>query len=260
VNESIKLRYTPPPNTQFIGQHIIYEAVCASTNSLAAQCVDKMAVSEGAVVVTDHQYQGRGQRGNVWHSEPYKNLTFSVILRPAFLAAQQIFSLNIITALAIHNVLARYMPSGLRIKWPNDIYYQDKKLCGILIENVLEKRTLKASIIGIGLNVNQSCFTLPASTSLSLVCQRTFSLPQLLAQILARLESHYLQLRAQDATSLKAAYLKNMYWRHEIHTFKDKHHTFQGAIKGVDAVGRLVIEHANGTLKHYNRQEVIFIA
>ena len=260
MNESIKLRYTPPSNTQFIGQHIIYEAVCASTNRLAAQCLDKMAVSEGAVVVTDHQYQGRGQRGNTWYSEPHKNLTFSVVLHPTFLAAQQIFSLNIITALAIQNVLAYYIPSGLCIKWPNDIYYQDKKLGGILIENVLEKRTIKASIIGIGLNVNQSCFTLPMPTSLSLVCQRTFSLPQLLTQILARLERNYLQLRAQGIAPLKAAYLENMYWMYEIHTFKDKHHTFQGAIKGIDAVGRLVLERADGTSKNYNMQEIIFIA
>jgi len=254
------LRYTPPATTRFIGQHIVYTTVCASTNSLAAQCLDKMALSEGAVVITDHQYQGRGQRGNVWHSEPHKNLTFSVILYPTFLAAQQIFSLNIITTLAIQRVLALYIPSGLYIKWPNDIYYQDKKLGGVLIENVLAKGKYKASIIGIGLNVNQSWVTSQATISLSLVCQRTFSLQQLLAQILARLENTYLQLRAQDVVPLKAAYLENMYWIHEMHTFKDMNHTFQGTIKGVDAVGSLVIEQEDGTLKHYNTQEVMFIA
>lgn len=253
------MRYNTPSHTQFVGQHIIYEAACASTNSLAAQGLDKRCLPEGTVVITDHQYQGRGQRGNVWHSEPHKNLTFSVIFYPTFLAAQQIFSLNIITTLAIQNVLARYIPSGLCIKWPNDIYYQEKKLGGVLIENVLEKHTLKASIIGIGLNVNQACFTLPTSTSLSLVCQRTFSLPQLLVQMLARLESHYLQLRAQDIAPLKAAYLQNMYWIDEIHTFKDKYHTFQGTIKGVDAVGRLVIEQADGTLLSYDRQALTFV-
>ncbi len=254
------MRYNTPPHTQFVGQHVIYEAACASTNSLAAQCLDKTRLLEGTVVITDHQYRGRGQRGNAWYSELHKNLTFSVIFYPTFLAAQQIFSLNIITTLAIQNVLARYIPSGLCIKWPNDIYYRDQKLGGVLIENVLEKHTLKASIIGIGLNINQSCFTLPTATSLLLACQCTFNLPQLLTQILARLERNYLQLRAQDIAPLQAAYLKNMYWIDDIHTFKDKHHTFQGTIKGVDAVGRLVIEQAAGTLKHYNRQEVIFIA
>jgi BirA family transcriptional regulator, biotin operon repressor / biotin---[acetyl-CoA-carboxylase] ligase len=258
-DEDIKLSYTLPTTTQFIGRRIVYEAVCASTNSLAAQYLDTVDLPEGAVIVTDHQYQGRGQRGNVWHSEPYKNLTFSVILYPTFLAAQQIFLLNIITTLAIQNVLVRYIPSGLCIKWPNDIYYRDKKIGGVLIENFFEKRTLKTSIIGIGLNVNQSCFASRAATSLSLVCQRIFSLQQLLPQILENLEDHYLQLRAQDVAPLKDAYLKNMYWIHEIHTFKDKHHTFQGVIKGVDAIGRLVIEQAEGTSKCYDVQEVIFM-
>ena len=254
------MRYTPPPNTQFIGQHIIYKAVCASTNSLAAQCLDKTNLPAGTVVITDHQYQGRGQRGHVWYSEPNKNLTFSVILYPTFLAAQQSFALNIITTLAIQHVLALYIPSELSIKWPNDIYCQDKKLGGILIENMIERRKLKTSIIGIGLNVNQVCFTLLTPTSLSLVCQRTFSLQRLLAQLLASLESNYLQLQAQDITLLKAAYLRNMYWIDEIHVFQDTTHTFQGKIKSIDAIGRLTIEQANGTSKRYNMQEVTFIA
>jgi BirA family transcriptional regulator, biotin operon repressor / biotin---[acetyl-CoA-carboxylase] ligase len=259
-DEGMKLRYPlPTTSTQFIGQRVMYEAVCASTNSLAAQSLDAINLPEGAVIITDHQYQGRGQRGNVWHSEPYKNLTFSVILHPTFLATQQIFLLNIITTLAIQNVLVRYTPSGLRIKWPNDIYYRNKKIGGVLIENVFEKRTLKTSIVGIGLNVNQSRFAALAPTSLSLVCQRTFGLQKLLAQILESLERHYLQLRAQDIAPLKDAYLRNMYWIHEVHTFKDRNRTFQGVIKGVDAVGRLVIEQAEGTSRCYDVQEVIFI-
>jgi BirA family transcriptional regulator, biotin operon repressor / biotin---[acetyl-CoA-carboxylase] ligase len=260
-DEGIKLLHTPPitTSTQLIGQRVMYEAVCASTNSFAAQSLDTIDLPEGAVIITDHQYQGRGQRGNVWHSEPYKNLTFSVILHPTFLAAQQIFLLNIITTLAIQNVLVRYTPSGLRIKWPNDIYYRNKKIGGVLIENVFEGRMLKTSIVGIGLNVNQSRFAALAPTSLSLVCQRTFGLQKLLAQILESLERHYLQLRAQDIDHLKDAYLKNMYWIHEVHTFKDKNRTFQGVIKGVDAVGRLVIEQAEGTSRCYDVQEVIFI-
>lgn len=254
------MKYTPPLYTQFIGQRMVYEAICASTNSLAVQCLDKTNLPAGTVVITDHQYQGRGQRGRVWHSEPNKNLTFSVVLYPTFLAAQQSFALNIITTLAIQHVLALYIPNGLSIKWPNDIYYQEKKLGGILIENMLEKHKLKTSIIGIGLNVNQVHFTLPAATSLSLVCQHTFSLQQLLAQILARLESNYLQLQAQDMAPLQAAYLEHMYWVDEIHVFQDENHTFQGKIKGIDAVGRLMIEKADGTSKHYTMQEVTFIA
>ncbi|MCU0318097.1 MAG: biotin--[acetyl-CoA-carboxylase] ligase [Amoebophilaceae bacterium] len=214
---------------------------------------------EGTVVITDYQYRGRGQGDRVWHSEPYKNLTFSVVLYPTFLAAQQIFSLNIITTVAIKSVLSLYIPNGLYIKWPNDIYYQEKKLGGILIENVVQRRNLKASVIGIGLNVNQTNFTFQTPTSLSLICQRHNSLQGLLAQLLAGLEHNYLRLQAQDITLLKSHYLKNMYWIHEIRTFRDAHHTFQGMIKGVDAAGRLVIEQADGTSKCYNQQEVVFV-
>jgi BirA family transcriptional regulator, biotin operon repressor / biotin---[acetyl-CoA-carboxylase] ligase len=258
--KNIKLQYTPPPYTRFIGQHIVYQAACASTNSLAIECWHQDDFPEGAVVITDHQYRGRGQRGHVWHSQPNKNLTFSAVLYPTFLSARQGFSLNMIITLAIQHVLALYIPSELRIKWPNDIYYQDKKLGGVLIENVVQKQRLKTSVIGIGLNVNQVCFTFQGPTSLSLICQRTFSLQELLAQILTKLECYYLQLRAQDIASLKAAYLKDMYWIHEVHTFQDATHTFPGVIKGVDTAGKLIIEHAEGTSRCYNMQEVKFIA
>jgi BirA family transcriptional regulator, biotin operon repressor / biotin---[acetyl-CoA-carboxylase] ligase len=238
----------------------MHAAVCASTNSLAAQSLDRMALSDGTVVITDHQYQGRGQHGHVWHSEPHKNLTFSVILYPSFLATQQSFALNVITTLALQHVLESYIPSGLRIKWPNDLYYQDKKLGGVLIENVVQQYRIKTSIIGIGLNVNQACFTLPTATSLSLVCRRPFSLQQLLTQLSERLEINYLQLQTQATDLLQVAYLKNMYWKDEIHVFQDANHTFQGKIRGIDAVGKLMIEQADGTSKHYKTQEVTFIA
>ena len=110
----------PLPNTQFIGQHILHQAICASTNDVAAQRLVQGALPEGTVIITDHQYQGRGQRGRVWHSQPYQNLTFSVVLYPTFLGASQGFALNIITALALHQVLVAYAPRALAIKWPND--------------------------------------------------------------------------------------------------------------------------------------------
>lgn len=259
-NKSIKLRYTPPPRSQFIGQHIIYEVTCASTNTLAAQYLQKEELPAGTVVITDHQYQGRGQRGNVWYSEPHKNLTFSVVLYPTFLAVPQSFSLNIITALALHQVLAAFVPNDLTAKWPNDIYYQDQKLSGVLIENVVEKQQLKVAVIGIGLNVNQEHFNEQRATSLARICGRTFDLQQVLILLLAALEHSYLQLQTQDVALLRAAYLKNMYWIHEAHTFQDATHKFLGKIRGIDAIGRLVIEHTDSTLKCYDFQEVTFVA
>lgn len=254
------MRYTPPPRIQFIGQHIIYEVTCASTNTLAGQYLQKEELPAGTVVITDHQYQGRGQRGNVWYSAPHKNLTFSVVLYPTFLAVPQSFSLNIITALALHQVLSAFVPNDLTAKWPNDIYYQDQKLSGVLIENVVEKQQLKVAVIGIGLNVNQEHFNEQGATSLARICGRTFDLQQVLVLLLAALEHSYLQLQTQDVAPLRAAYLKNMYWIHEAHTFQDATHKFLGKIRGIDAIGRLVIEHTDSTLKCYDFQEVTFVA
>lgn len=250
----------PPHSTQFIGQHIIYEAICASTNTLADQCLRNKALPEGTVVITDHQYQGRGQRGNAWYSEPYKNLTFSVVLYPTFLAPSQSFALNIVTTLALLRVLSAYVPNDLTTKWPNDIYFQDQKLSGVLIENVVESQQLKSSVIGIGLNVNQEHFHEERPTSLVRVCGRTLDLQSVLVQLLAALERVYLQLQAQGMAPLQAAYLKNMYWIHETHTFQDATGRFQGKIRGINAVGQLVIERTAGTLKPYNLQEISFVA
>jgi len=254
------LHYISPSSTQFIGQHIIYKAACASTNTVAAHYLDKQTLPEGAAIITDHQYQGRGQRGHAWYSEPNKNLTLSIILYPAFLVPQQSFELNIIAALAIQQTLSVYIPHELRIKWPNDIYYQDKKMGGILIENTLERGRFKISIIGIGLNINQLSFNLPSATSLSLICQRTFHLPQLLEQLWVSLERNYLQLQRQGIASLRAAYLHNMYWLHEVHTFQDTNHVFRGTIQGINAAGQLVVKHIDCAIKHYNVQELTFIA
>jgi len=247
------------------GKEVIYKAVCSSTNTLALQLLytNTSKVPEGTVVITDHQYKGRGQRGNVWTSEPYKNLTLSLIIRPTFLALQESFVLNIITALAIEQVLASYIPSSLAIKWPNDIYYHDQKLGGILIENLVVGRSISATVIGIGLNVNQTSFASLKPTSLALVCKRTFDLNSLLASLLDVLETNYIQLKEQGIASLQEAYLEKLYWIHEPHTFQDQTQTFQGIIRGIDAIGRLMVEQTaegRGIIKHYGCQEIAFIA
>lgn len=246
--------------TPLLGEKVIYKAICSSTNTLALQLLNRGKVPEGTVVITDHQYKGKGQRGNVWTSEPYKNITFSLILYPTFLAVQKSFVLNIISTLAIQQILASYIPNGLTIKWPNDVYYQNQKLSGVLIESIVEGNYIRASVIGIGLNVNQESFALSTPTSLALVCKRTFSLTNLLAQLLDALGINYIQLREQGIAPFKEAYLKNLYWINESHTFRDQTQTFQGVIRGIDAIGRLMIEQEGGTTQHYGCREIAFIA
>lgn len=254
------MHYTPPLHTQFIGQRIIYEATCASTNTTATQCLHKEQLPEGTVFITDHQYQGRGQRGHSWYSEPHQNLTFSVVLYPTFLMASQGFSLNIVTALALRQTLAIYMPNGLTTKWPNDLYFQDKKLSGVLTENTVEQQTIKASIVGIGLNINQMHFDIAGPTSLARICGHSFDLQSILAELLTALEQNYVRLQMEGVEQLKVDYLKSMYWIGEVHTFQDATCKFQGEIRGIDALGRLMIELTSGTTKHYDVKEVAFLA
>lgn len=254
---------TFPPCIQFLGQNIYYTPLCASTNTLAMQRLHTEQLPEGTVVITNYQYKGRGQRGNRWHSEPYKNLTFSVVLRPTFLVVQQQFALNILTALSLYQVLGTYIPSGLYIKWPNDIYYQHKKLSGVLIDNIISKQHIKTAVIGIGLNVNQVrfCTTIKRATSLADICGYSFDLKYVLHQLLATLERNYIQLRDQGLAILRATYLKHMYWIHEVHTFRDvnRARTFSGTIKGLDTIGNLIIEHTDGYLSYYRPQQVTFV-
>ncbi len=193
-------------------------------------------------------------------SAPYKNLTFSVIIYPRFLTATQSFSLNIVTSLALYQVVARYLPDQLAIKWPNDLYCGDKKLSGVLIENVVMQKHLKASVVGIGLNVNQTNFHSEGPTSLAHECGSDFDLQQVLDQLLVALECNYLQLQAGWLEQLSATYLKNMYWLDDLHTFRDATHSFSGKIRGIDAWGRLIIELATGELKYYDAKKVSFVA
>ena len=138
-----------------------------STNRYLTQLCDRQQVAEYTTVCADYQTAGKGQRGNTWESERGKNLMFSLVLYPTFLQPQRQFILSQLTALAVRDTLTRWA-GDIRIKWPNDIYWQEKKICGILIENELNAEGIARSIIGIGLNVNQTKFHSDAPNPVSL--------------------------------------------------------------------------------------------
>ena len=133
---------------------------------------------EFTVIVAKEQTAGIGQRGNHWAAAPGQNLTFSVVLRPAFLPAADQYALTKAVSLAIVDTLAPLLPQRaeeVRIKWPNDIYVDDRKICGILINNHLQQERIAATVVGIGLNVNQRTFPdwVPNPTSLALLTGNT---------------------------------------------------------------------------------------
>jgi len=227
-------------NTLFMGKNLVFMPECHSTNSLALNlCQQSPFIAEGTVVITANQTAGRGQRGNTWDSEPGMNLTFSIILRPNFLATINLFYLNIFSALAIHDYLSEKGCASVFIKWPNDIYVADKKICGLLVENQIQGNELNGSVIGIGLNINQRHFVIENATSLSLVLDRQVGLQEELEILLSKIEARYLQLRAGKFSSLMENYLGVMYWLNEVHSFTAFGDTFKGTICGVDQNGKL---------------------
>lgn len=238
--------YKIPANTLFIGKNLVFVPECPSTNTLALEISQQSPVKEGTVVITDSQTAGKGQRGNTWEAGPGLNLTFSVILKPDFLAVDKQFYLNIVISLGLRDYLKEKTSATVYIKWPNDILVHGKKISGILIENQLRGSTLLNAIAGVGVNLNQKEFESPSATSLSLVTGTESDKSRELSLILASIESRYLQLRGGDYSRLMRDYLGVLYWRNERHTFSTGGKQFEGVIRDLDEWGKLRIQHDDG--------------
>ncbi|WP_210466288.1 biotin--[acetyl-CoA-carboxylase] ligase [Rufibacter roseolus] len=231
---------------------------CASTNTEAHLLLNKNGATDGCVIVAGAQTGGRGQRGNTWDVEPDKNITLSVILKPTFLEAQHQFSLNIAVSLAALDLLREYLPEGVALKWPNDLYYRDRKAGGILIENAVSGRFLQHSVIGIGLNVNQVSFVHPRATSLALLTGEQIPLPKAISKLLENLERRYLALRTGAGEAQKREYLQHLYRYQEWHSYEVGGQVLPGQITGVDATGRLAVL-IEQKLQFFQFQEIKFV-
>lgn len=212
------------------------------------------------VVTADYQTAGRGQKGTSWESEAGKNLLLGILLRPTFLHPQEQFYLSEICALALVETLNTYA-DGFTIKWPNDIYYGNRKVSGMLLEHTLLGATLSQTIVGIGLNVNQQTFFSDAPNPMSLlqilgkeVCRET-----VLNAFLQRFQTYYQHLERQDFSAIHKSYLHHLYRRNEWAKFRDEIATFEGRIVDVEHTGRLVIEKPDGTLRKFAFKEVAYV-
>jgi BirA family biotin operon repressor/biotin-[acetyl-CoA-carboxylase] ligase len=252
--------YNISANTIFTGKTLIYLPTCHSTNDYATNLINETTnAAEGTLVITPCQTAGKGQRGNSWESQPGENLTFSIIFHPSFLSIQDQFYLNIISALAVRNTIAHYTNEKVMVKWPNDIYLNNKKICGILIQNTIKKDKIGHSIIGIGLNVNQKNFAEPKATSLYLAEHKEFDHNAVLNTLLENLEGLYLQLRQNGLATLYQAYLSHLYRYNSPHMYQAGEDVFEGTITGLDSYGRLLILLPEGTTKAFAFKEVAFL-
>ncbi len=239
--------------------NIIRIPTCRSTSAELAAMPEARA---GTVVVTDCQTAGRGQRGNSWESEPGKNLTFSILLRPASIPAVRQFELSMLVALAVaENVDAALASAGsdLRaaVKWPNDIYVGDRKISGILIENSLSGSVISRSIAGIGLNVNQEVFYSDAPNPVSLyqLTDKEFELDKILSSVTESITTA-VENYGGDSDSLMKRYRSRL-WRGEGEwPFRRADGTlFRASIASIAADGTLTLSDGGS----YAFKEVAFV-
>jgi BirA family biotin operon repressor/biotin-[acetyl-CoA-carboxylase] ligase len=248
--------YKIPANTLFTGQSLVYMPECHSTNAEALRVLQgNLQVAEGAVIITDNQTAGRGQRGNTWESEAGKNLTFSVILKPTFLHPKDQFKLNMAVSLGLYDYLTSQV-TDVKIKWPNDMMLSDQKTCGMLIENQISGQQIQSSIVGIGLNVNQESFSLSTATSLAIKKGHSFELNEALAELLQWIEARYLQLRSH--IDLKEEYVTALYGAGEKRNFKSGEEVFEGEIVGIDSAGLLEVNVSKGK-RYFDLKQIQFL-
>jgi BirA family biotin operon repressor/biotin-[acetyl-CoA-carboxylase] ligase len=247
------------PQTLFIGNHIVSLGEVDSTNTFALSLLRGADIAEGAVVTAKIQTSGRGQRGNSWFSEPGKNITCSILLKPVFLAVSSQFDLTRAVALGICDVLASLLPSSqIHIKWPNDIIADGKKVAGILIENVVNGEQLSASVVGIGMNLNQSNFggDAPHAISVLQLTGKEFDIDEAMQHLFSHIEARYLQLRAGHAEKLRNDYQERLFRRGILSRYTDFKTIFDATLESVNTEGLLCLKDGEGNERKFNFKEV----
>lgn len=214
-----------------------------STNTFLKEMVSSQKVTDFTVVTAKYQTKGKGQMGAGWASEASKNLMFSVFVDVSKFKIEYPFYISMVTALAIWHALNASLIPQLHIKWPNDILSHNKKICGILIENVIKQGNVNASIIGIGLNVNQTEFkNLPNASSLKKITGRVFDTEELLDSILHFMKLYVSKLKNGHLEAIKNEYESYLFRKNKPSTFKDAEgKMFSGFIKSVKDSGDLQV-------------------
>lgn len=238
-----------------------------STNRYLTQLCDREHVTEYTTVCADYQTAGKGQRGNTWESERGRNLMFSFVLYPSFLAAPQQFLLSQLIALAVKEELEQ-QAEDFCIKWPNDIYWKEKKICGLLIENELSASGIGRSIAGIGVNINQEVFRsdAPNPVSLKQITGREHDRGEILAGIMKRVKGYYETLhvaetgvRAAVAADIAGRYGRALFRREGWHLYEDRDGRFEARLLRVERDGRFVLQDRQGRERAYLFKEVAYV-
>lgn len=232
-----------------------------STNDYALALLSRNRPDSSCVIIADYQTQGKGTDTNTWESEKGKNLTFSLILFPEFAADKQ-FILNKALALGIADFVKTKLPNHrVSIKWPNDIYVDDKKICGILFQNSVVGNRLDYVVAGIGLNVNQTTFksNAPNPVSLKMLSELDYNTETELDDLLNSIFEKYDQISVKDESQIEGEYHAILYRLMEWHNFIVKDSMVRARITGTNSYGQLLLETETAQLLTCDMKEVKFI-
>lgn len=242
----------------FIGSHRIKLSEIDSTNSELKVRAKSSSLPEGTLLHADCQPKGRGQRGEHWESADYKNFTGTFYLKPK-LEGSSAFALNIIASLAARETVSDYGIENVKIKWPNDILINGKKVAGILVENALKGNLIEECYIGFGININQLAFSnfKREATSLAIELNREVGIEEFVTKLSIHLQQFYMLFKTKGMQPLKYLYLTELYLRNEWSDFAVPE-LIKGKIIGVTPEGFLSLETEQGQLKKFDLKEIRF--
>ena len=245
------MRDTPPK------KKIIRLPETESTNQTLRLLANAGNLANKSIVWTDFQTKGRGQVGNSWESAPGMNLLCSILFYPSHLSVNQSFAVLELASLSVKSTLEKYV-SDISIKWPNDIYFQNKKISGILIENDIAVDIITRSIIGIGINLNQTEFIsdAPNPVSLSMITGRTYDIEEVLNELYANFILSASEFETGAFDRLHRQYCTSLYHHDGFYTYKDAKGYFNARIHTIEPSGYIILELCDGTLSRYGFKEV----
>jgi len=242
-----------------IGSEIIHFKRVDSTSNFIATLLKESKIVNGMVILADEQTEGRGQRGAKWQSTPGENLLMSFFIEHKQLEVNKQKHLTQAVSLAILETLTHFQVFA-KIKWPNDIVVENKKIAGILIENQFQGKNIKSSIIGIGLNVLQKEFETINSTSISVESQESVDLKLVLNQLIYQLNQQFIHIAQKSLDLLEQKYIKSLWLKDEMSSYEEENgEKFNGTIKGIDSDGKLLIYREDLTkIESYDLKEIKF--
>ena len=244
--------------------NIIHLKEIDSTNIYLLDNADRFSNEEITIAVSDYQTAGRGMGTNTWESEPDKNLLFSILIHPTWLEPYMQYIISMAHALSLYDVLSSYS-KDITIKWPNDIYWKERKISGTRIDGNIQSGRLSDMVIGTGININQSEFngTAPNPVSLTQITGKTYDRQVILNDIITRFK-HNLDIAQKewtihkDCNTILTEYHKHLFWKEGIHSYEDANGQFEAEFVEVLPNGIMRLKRIDGTISEYEFKEVKF--